>query len=381
MSLDSNPCTKINNNDTFQSPHLERPALYLLDTPSLNFPDTTTARRVLREYFINTFDTYTCLFECLKNDNAYFVKPIALRHPLIFYFGHTATFFINKLLLAKLIRERINPIFENMFAVGVDEMSWDDLNEQHYDWPSVSAVRKYRQQVRDQVLQIIDHAPLELPLNWENPWWSIIMGIEHERIHLETSSVLIRQHKLEYVHNHPLWRAHVLTGIAPDNRLIPVPAGQVHFNKKFDDAFYGWDNEYGEHQADIDVFQASQYLVSNQEFLGFVENKGYHTEHYWSEEGWAWRNFAEAEHPTFWHWQDHQWQLRTMLERIPMPWDWPVEVNYHEAKAFCQWKSEQMGVSIRLPTEDEWYRLYDLSGLSDAHNDKNANIALKYANE
>ena len=52
-----------------------------------------------------------------------------MRHPLIFYFGHTATFFVNKLLLAKLIPERINPRFEAMFAVGVDEMSWDDLDE------------------------------------------------------------------------------------------------------------------------------------------------------------------------------------------------------------------------------------------------------------
>ena len=42
-----------------------------------------------------------------------------------------------------------------------------------------------------------------------------------------------------------------------------------------------------------------------------------------------------------------------------MPWDWPVEVNYLEAKAFCNWKSAQTGKRIRLPTEEEWYLLRD----------------------
>lgn len=56
-----------------------------------------------------------------------------------------------------------------MFAVGVDEMSWDDLNDAHYDWPSVSEVKAYRQQVRNLVNQLILESPLTLPINWQNP--------------------------------------------------------------------------------------------------------------------------------------------------------------------------------------------------------------------
>ena len=59
----------------------------------------------------------------------------------VLYFGHTATFFINKLTIARVIDRRINPKYESMFAVGVDEMSWDDLNEKHYDWPAPAALR------------------------------------------------------------------------------------------------------------------------------------------------------------------------------------------------------------------------------------------------
>jgi hypothetical protein len=58
-----------------------------------------------------TFDRYEQLFEVLTCDEAYFKKPIALRHPLIFYLGHTATFFINKLLLAGLIDGTHQPAF------------------------------------------------------------------------------------------------------------------------------------------------------------------------------------------------------------------------------------------------------------------------------
>ena len=115
-----------------------------LRTPLLNGSDEATMRRTLGDYFNATFTRYENLFRTLTCDEAYFRKPIALRHPLIFYFGHTATFFINKLLLAGLIHERINPQFESMFSVGVDEMSWDDLNEANYDWPTVSALADYR---------------------------------------------------------------------------------------------------------------------------------------------------------------------------------------------------------------------------------------------
>ncbi|ENW29718.1 5-histidylcysteine sulfoxide synthase [Acinetobacter lwoffii] len=351
----------------------------LLPTPALDFADEQTARHCLREYFLNTFDTYEQLFECLKHEDAFFIKPITLRHPLIFYFAHTATFFVNKLLLSKLISERVNPHFESIFAIGVDEMSWDDLDEVHYDWPAVQEVRDYRHQVRALILNILEHAPLTLPLNWQNPWWTIIMGIEHERIHLETSSVLIRQHALEHVRQHPQWRANIITGMAPDNILLDVPEGKVHLQKDFNHPFYGWDNEYGRHEAEVAAFAASKYLVSNQEFLAFVEADGYQTEHYWNEEGLGWLQFSQAAHPCFWRKTELGWSLRLMLEEVPMPWDWPVEVNYHEAKAFCQWKSQQLEKTIRLPTEDEWYRLYAVSDLDpDLPSPPQANIELKY---
>jgi len=334
-------------------------------TPWLNGEDIEAKRTELRAYFHTTLDRYEQLFETLCSDEAYYDRPISLRHPLIFYLGHTATFFVNKLVLAGVLAERINPRLESIFAVGVDEMSWDDLNTAHYDWPTVEEVMAYRRAMRDKVDALISSLPLTLPISWESPWWAIVMGVEHERIHLETSSVLIRQHKLKYVQPHPAWQPCRNSGNAPENEMVPVPAGKVVLGKDKTDPVYGWDNEYGHHEAELSAFQASRYLVSNQEFLGFVEARGYETNDYWEEEGLAWRQFSEAACPTFWVWKGDQWRLRLMTEEVPMPWNWPVEVNYHEAKAFCNWKQKTTGQPVRLPTEDEWYRLYDVAGLSE----------------
>lgn len=349
-------------------------------TPWLNGSDSAHKRTEIRNYFHDTFNRYEQLFEVLVGDDAYYQKPIALRHPLVFYLGHTATFFVNKLILADLVHERINPAFESTFAVGVDEMSWDDLSDAHYDWPKIDEIRAYRDAVRAMVDRVIETTPLQLPIDWHNPWWTILMGIEHERIHLETSSVLIRQHALKFVKPHPAWEPCRKTEAAPLNDVVNIPAGTVLLGKEERDATYGWDNEYGRHEASVPAFKTSRYLVSNREFLGFVEADGYATDKYWQEEGRAWRTYTRAAHPTFWIRQGKAWGLRLMLEEVPMPWDWPVEVNYHEAKAFCNWKSELTGLPVRLPTEEEWYRLYAVAELSAIPPDRvaTANIHLDH---
>src|SRR5690554_2525779 len=118
-----------------------------LRTPRLDIQNPDEMRQVLRDYFINTFDGHTKLYDALNSDEAFYVKPISLRHPLIFYFGHTATFFINKMLLARLIENRLDERLESICVVGVDEMSWDDLDDANYEWPTVQELRDYRAKV------------------------------------------------------------------------------------------------------------------------------------------------------------------------------------------------------------------------------------------
>lgn len=331
-----------------------------LKTPIMDSGDTEQKRDEIRKYFQTTWALYESLFETLKDDSVFYERPESLRHPLIFYFGHTATFFINKLMVAKIIDKRVDANAESMLAIGVDEMSWDDLDDAHYDWPSAETVRNYRSKVKVLIEGLIDTLPLTLPIQWEDPFWIIMMGIEHERIHLETSSVLIRQLPIKLVTPQPAWKHHQKSGTAPQNTLLDVMEGLVKQGRKESSPTYGWDNEYGSLETNVSNFKASQYLVSNQEFFAFIEDKGYQTERYWTEEGWNWLQFTKAKHPPFWLKNKKHYQYRTMLEEIDMPWDWPVDVNYLEAKAFCNWLGAKQVKKIRLPTEAEWLRLSDL---------------------
>ncbi len=334
-------------------------------TTILNTGTPDEKRSEIRDYFNKSYSIDEQLYETLADDEAFYLRAEPLRHPPIFYLGHTAVFYINKLIVARIIEERINPRFEAMFAIGVDEMSWDDLDEANYDWPTVAEVKAYRNQVRTLVDGLIATMPLSLPIDWENPWWAIMMGIEHSRIHLETSSVIIRRLPIERVRQLPLWETCTESGEAPQNELLPVAGGKVSLGKSKDHPLYGWDNEYGRHRFEVEDFAASKYLVSNHEYLAFVEAGGYRTPAFWTDEGQRWLSFAKAEQPLFWIRDGEGYRFRTMAREIAMPWDWPVEVNQLEAKAFCNWKAQQTGLPIRLPTEDEWYRLRDLHDIPD----------------
>jgi len=337
-------------------------------TVPLDGADPEAKREEIRSYFHATLDAYEALFEPLIEKEAFYKRADPLRHPLMFYYGHTAVFFVNKLVLGKFLPERINPEFESMFAIGVDEMSWDDLNDNHYEWPDVDAVTAYRKQVRAAVDQLITNASLSLPISWDSPFWVVMMGIEHERIHLETSSVLIRQLPTSLLdENHPLWAISTEDNDPVANELIDVTGDKVRLGKDRNDPLYGWDNEYGKSAVEVTKFKASKYLVSNREFLAFVEDKGYETANYWTEEGWSWASYQKATCPLFWLPQeDGSYKFRTMLKVIDMPWSWPVETNYLEAKAFCNWKAEKTGKPVRLPTEEEWYRLADYTETPDS---------------
>jgi 5-histidylcysteine sulfoxide synthase/putative 4-mercaptohistidine N1-methyltranferase len=322
-------------------------------------------REEILAYFHRTCELDDRLFDLIRNEAAFFVRHEPLRHPPIFYLAHPATFYVNKLYVARLFKTRIDPRMEAMMAVGVDEMSWDDLNAAHYDWPSVAAVRAYRREVRCRVDAFIRSMPLELPIRQDSPAWVILMGIEHERIHLETSSAILRQMPLADLRREAelsagekrLWRACREHGPQPENPWVEVPAQVVMLGKRDDDPTYGWDNEYGTEEVRLSGFSAARQLVSNGEFLEFIAAGGYSDESFWTDEGRGWLRYTKAKHPRFWRRDGETWRQRNLLDEIPLPLDWPVEINCLEAQAWCAWKRQQTGLNIQLPTEAHWQAL------------------------
>jgi len=337
--------------------------------------DVAQKRQEIREYFINTFEMYEKIFEILKDESVFYKKSEPTRHPMIFYYGHTATFYVNKLIQMKIIQERINPDLESIFAVGVDEMTWDDVDESNYEWPRVEETREYRQKVKNLVLELIDSLPFTLPITWESQMWIVLMGIEHERIHLETSSVLHRQMPLDFIKD---------TGVFDTcksdskniikNELVKIEGSEVILGKTLDDSYYGWDNEYGIYKESVEAFECSKYLVSNEEFLEFVDAGGYEKKEYWSEEGRAFLEKSNAKYPVFWVQKDKEFEYRSLTSQIKMPKNFPVDVNSLEAEAFCRYKSLKDGIKYSLPSEAEYEAICKDVGIDNIVNYGEANF-------
>lgn len=322
----------------------------------------------LQAYFDNTWTLTETLFAALQGEEAFLVPPYhELRHPLIFYYAHPAAVYVNKMRVAGVIDAPVNKYFEEIFETGVDEMSWDDLSKNQMKWPSVKEVHEYRKQVYAVVSKVIQSQSEEscASIDQNSKLWSLLMGFEHERIHIETSSVLMTELPQYLVQQPasfpPYHRSAVPVSVTqmvnsvpgdppakgkdyPENEMIYVPSCTVTNGKDRAYPSFGWDNEYGARDRAVPAFKASKYLVTNGEFYEFVKEGGYANMKYWSEAGWKWRTYRNSKWPTFWvrsgpQGLHHDFYLRCIFDYVKMPWDWPVSVNFHEAAAFAKWKS------------------------------------------
>ena len=355
-------------------------------------PLDTCSRQEVQAYFANGWVLTELLFSALRNEQAFYQPPYhGLRHPLVFYYVHPAVLYINKLHVAGLIAQPLHPYYERLFETGVDEMSWDDLTKNEMDWPSLRECQVYRRRCYKAVSELIathpDLAPGHPPITESSPLWALFLGFEHERIHLETSSVLMRELPLSLLQRpthfaplHPSAKLWTSAEKAPFQEPPPsqnpwtlVEEGRVVLGKDPSFPSFGWDNEYGQEERHVSSFACTQTLITNGAFYRFVKAGGYREECWWTAEGWRWRTFRNVKWPTFWVPSGpqgaHEYALRTLFELVHMPWDWPVVVNFHEAKAYAAWLTAEQKVQhpLRLLTEAEHHRLrQDFAGWQES---------------
>jgi len=330
-------------------------------------------RQAALEYFDNSWTLYETLFAGLNGEEyLYRPPPHGLRHPQIFYYGHTACLYINKLRVSGVLNKPCNAYFESIFEVGVDEMLWDDMDKNVMLWPTVREVHEYRKQVYEVVKDaIMNHPSLDdnngpVKVDQSHPMWALFMGYEHERIHLETSSVLFREapkHLVQAPENWPPLHpsafnetpsSNPVEGVDyPPNKMVSVKKNNVDLGKPADFPSYGWDNEYGERTVDVPDFAASKHMITNGEYYQFVKKGGYRNKEFWCDDGWAWRTHRNLKWPYFWQQVgpagSHEYNLRTIFDVVPMQWNWPVDCTYYEAKAFCDWKTKKDGSPASKP--------------------------------
>ena len=338
--------------------------------PKLNDCSSTN----LLNYFENSWEMEETLMKSVIKEETFYLNPDPLRNKIIFYLGHSAVFYINKLMQVGLIKHRINSQYETLFEIGVDPETPTELEVaiQGINWPDTQKVWEYRDKARAEITAIIHQTPLDLPIHQQHPIWALLMGIEHSRIHLETSSMLLRQLPIENLKRPQGWNYAPTNPEIPHNQMREIPGGIVKLGKRQDDLTFGWDSEYGDLEVEVSPFSASQYLITNGEFLEFVQAGGYNNANYWNHESWEWKQLYNIQCPKFWIHQENNYRYRATFDELDLPLDWPVEVNHYDAIAFCRWK----GKNTRLMTEAEWHQALTIS--EDSHLANNYNLNLQF---
>lgn len=120
------------------------------------------------------------------------------------------------------------------------------MQDEDFAWPDLPDAIAFRASVKTVVEEAISRMPdpseseagSAPSISQASPWWALVMGFEHERIHLETSAVLIHQLPIDCVREPEGWRtapsfAPVPTA-APVNELVAVEPATVVLGKPVD---------------------------------------------------------------------------------------------------------------------------------------------------
>lgn len=290
--------------------------------------DITRERAVLCAAYDANRRRTGLIFDLIAPD-AYYDRPIPLRHPFVFYEGHIPSFSFTTLVRTALGGPAIDETLETLFRRGIDPGSQSEAAAAtRASWPERERVQTYAQSCDRRVRDALENETLE---DARNPL--LVRGeaayniLEHEQMHQETLLYIV--HRLERAKKRRLPTAHRDVE-RPAYRRVTIPGGIATIGARRDEIPFGWDNEFEAHEAFVPAFEIDADNVTNGDYLEFVESDG--------------------DPPPFWHRVDGAWRVATLFEEIPLPRSWPVYVTQQQASAYARWKG------MRLPTEAQYHR-------------------------
>lgn len=280
----------------------------------------------------------------LKTED-YVVQPIVDVSPPKWHLGHTSWFFETFILLPHLPNYScFNPSYPYVFnsyyeSLGARVIRTDRGNLSR---PTVEEVYQYRRHVDAAMEQL-----LSLPISDELNMLTVL-GLNHEEQHQELLATDIK-----YILGHnPLFPTYkeIVDAVEID---FPADESIVIKEALYDIGYNGsgfcFDNELGRHTVFLPAFTIAKALVTNGQYLEFIEDGGYGKHKYWHAEGLDWIKNNNISAPLYWHWMGDQWHYYNASGIQPLRLNEPVtHVSYYEASAFAAWKG------MRLPTEFEW---------------------------
>ncbi len=281
---------------------------------------------------------------------AWYDRPIPERHRIIFYIGHLEAFDWNLLHKHALGLSAFHPEFDRLFAFGIDPVGGGLPTDQPSDWPSRDQVREYVRGIRAALDERL--AGIEILYEQSRDGFSLHMllnvAIEHRLMHVETLAYMLHQLPFSKKVRPPLPSRLLASPV--QHSMIKIPGGTARLGLTRASRAFGWDNEFEAHEKHVSAFEIDRYMVTNQQFLDFMEDGGYENRSLWNDQDWEWKASEDITSPVFWVKQDGRWVYRTMFDETPLPLDWPVYVSHAEASAFARWTGRT------LPSEEQWHR-------------------------
>jgi ergothioneine biosynthesis protein EgtB len=288
----------------------------------------------------------------------YVVQPVVDVSPPKWHIGHV-TWFFETFILKPHCKDYVefNPQYNYVFnsyyeTAGARVIRTDRGNLSR---PTVEDVYKYRKHVDDAMHQFLQN---RVSKEIEE---LLLIGFNHEQQHQELLMTDIKYilgnnplfppyiNPLESEQTHPSGRQinKANSNLPGDNNFVKINEGVYEIG--FDGEGFCFDNELKRHKVYLNDFSISNSLVTNKEFLEFMDAGGYKDFNFWHSDGWAWVNSNQVSAPLYWYFINNKWFNYTLegLQLINM--DEPVcHVSFYEATAYASWKG------MRLPTEFEW---------------------------
>jgi ergothioneine biosynthesis protein EgtB len=209
--------------------------------------------------------------------------------------------------------------------------------------PTLRETLEYRHQI-DGLMDAIFQKPAIL----EKFAPRVVLGLNHEQQHQELMLTDIK-HVFSENPLRPAFRESAAREFAavPPARWQTFPAGVYQLG--YEGGEFHFDNEGPRHRQFVEAFQLAPRLVTNRDYLEFIEDGGYRRPEFWLSLGWFTINEQRWEAPLYWEKRDGSWLVFTLAGMRALDQSEPVcHVSYFEADAFARW------AGARLPTEFEW---------------------------
>ena len=321
-----------------------------MGTPGLAPGRVVDRQQAIQSYQRNRARTEV-LFDVLDPD-AYYERPIPLRHPVVFYEGHIPAFSVNCFLKKALGHRGLDRELEVLFARGIDPSDQTAAEQSAIaEWPTRSVVQEYSGRADTAILGALDSATIEGDGNAVlQRGQGVFTMLEHEVMHQETLLYMWHRFPVAKKRRPASATRPITNGASPPRSSVRVPAGRATLGAEIDDVRFGWDNEFPQHVLEVPAFDVDVHDVTNEQYRSFVEAGGYADPALWTPRAWERLKSGGRRHPLFWELVADEWHWRGMFETVPLPRSWPVFVTHDEAQAYTRWRGD------RLPTEAEFHR-------------------------